>query len=149
MIGVAAMNQPLQTNPTKTKPFDNQTITTWLAEEGFNTSNEQEEGIVVITDSGIKLVIQIDVKRNFIKYYCIFSFKPNQDEVQKLRLVNELNAKVVFSRFSMPKPEILVSDYFVFNKARLRKKNLIQSLRFFETVTLNAIRQHDKNDLVQ
>lgn len=143
------MNKQLQTNATKTKSFDNQTITTWLAEDGFNTSNEQDEGIVVITDSGIKLVIQIDVKRNFIKYYCIFSFKPDQDEVQKLRLVNELNAKVVFSRFSMPKPEILVSDYFVFNKARISKKNLIQSLRFFETVTINAIRQHDKNDLVQ
>jgi hypothetical protein len=147
MIGVVTMNKQLQTNATKTKPFDNQTITTWLAEDGFNTSNEQEEGIVVITDSGVKLVIQIDVKRNFIKYYCIFSFKPDRDEVQKLRLVNELNAKVVFSRFSMPKPEILVSDYFVFNKARISKKNLIQSLRFFETVTLNAIRQHD--DLVQ
>jgi hypothetical protein len=149
MIGVVIMNKQLQTNATKTKSFDNQTITTWLAEDGFNTSNEQDEGIVVITDSGIKLVIQIDVKRNFIKYYCIFSFKPDQDEVQKLRLVNELNAKVVFSRFSMPKPEILVSDYFVFNKARISKKNLIQSLRFFETVTINAIRQHDKNDLVQ
>lgn len=148
MINVVIMKKIVQTNPAKKEPLNAQRIASWLQAEGFTVEN-QEENIVAVTELGTKLVIDVDTERDFIKYYCIFSFKTEaQDEEKKLHLVNDLNAKVIFSRFSMPKPEILFSDYFIMLR-NMNKKSLSRSLRLFESVTLNAIRQYDKNDLIQ
>jgi hypothetical protein len=94
------------------------------------------------------LVVNVDSERNLIKYYCAFRFILEARIEDKLELVNTLNKSVVFARFSMPKPETLVSDYFFFTKTPVAKKLFLSSLRFFESVTIRAIDMYDKNDLI-
>lgn len=139
MIGVAVMDKKQDSLKDK--------ISVWLRNADY-VIIDTENGIRVRTDSGMTLVVNVDSDRNLIKCYCAFSFMLDAKTEDKLELVNTLNKSVVFARFSMPKPETLVSDYFFFTKIPVTKKMFLSSLRFFESVTIRAIDMCDKNDLV-
>ena len=158
MIGVVIMTEEVQIQVAQAQANDSHKISDWLRESGFEIIEENKDSIILDALLGTRLVIEQDSERkprHFIKYYCIFRFKddPNNEEnnLKKLELINRLNTNVIFSRFSMPKPEIIVSDYFIVDTSfdKIKKEDLIKNLTFFELVTINAIRQYDEDDLIQ
>jgi len=119
--------------------FDNALIKTTLDEEG---------DIQVTTDMGTLFFISLLEKQKMLKYLSFFSFKEKRSSEKKLSFLNDLNSGVIFSRFSMPKENVLLSEYFLSYEEGIPSYQVVKSFRMFERVTIGAIKRFDTSDLI-
>jgi hypothetical protein len=114
----------------------------------------KEAYLKVTTDSDGDLKIETDVgvsflrvmeDRKLLKYTSMYGFKTVATEDDKLSFLNTLNHKVIFCRFSMPKPEVLMVEYFLSYEEGISAYQIIRSFRLFERITVAAIGQFDKS----
>jgi hypothetical protein len=73
----------------------------------------------------------------------------NKPICPKSWLFEQLNSGVILSRFSMPREDVLLSEYFLPYEEGISEYQVINCLRLFERVTTGAIRQFDTDDLVE
>jgi hypothetical protein len=109
---------------------------------------DDDEDIRITIEPSIFLV-QVLQEQKILKYMSLFGFKENASPSDKLALLNHLNSGVILSRFSMPKEDILLSEYFLPYEEGIPSYQIVNSLRLFEKVTIGAIRQFDTSDLVE
>jgi len=120
--------------------FDNALIKATVDEEG---------DIQVTTDMGTVFFVTLLQKQKMLKYLSFFSFKEQLSPEQKLSFLNELNSGVIFSRFSMPKENVLLSEYFLSYEEGIPPYQLLKSFRLFERVTMGAIKRFDTSNLIE
>ena len=106
----------------------------------MSCEEDNDEDIVVVTESQNTIYIQTVKKVYMVKLFSFFRLKEGSDRTEILQLVNLLNHQVIFSRFSMPKDDVLLSEYFLSYKGGLDPYQLINSLRLFEKITWAALR---------
>lgn len=99
--------------------------------------------------SGIRQIISVETEKQLLKFMSIFGLKENRNREEKLELVNRLNENVVFSRFSMPQDDVLLADYFIAYEEGVMPLQIMNSLQWFDKVTIGAIRAYDESDLVE
>ena len=99
--------------------------------------------------SGFHQIISVDGEKQLIKYMSMFGLKENRSREEKLEFVNKLNDGVVFSRFSMPRDDVLLSDYFLAYEEGITPLQILSSMKWFDKVTIGAIKAYDESDLVE
>ncbi len=119
--------------------FDNALIKATVDEEG---------DIQVTTDMGTLFFISLLEKQKMLKYLSFFSFKEKLSSEKKLSFLNDLNSGVIFSRFSMPKENVLLSEYFLSYEEGIPSYQVVKSFRLFERVTIGAIKRFDTSNLI-
>lgn len=120
--------------------FDNALIKAKVDEEG---------DIQVTTDMGSVFFVTLLQEQKMLKYLSFFSFKDKLSPEQKLSFLNELNSGVIFSRFSMPKENVLLSEYFLSYEEGIPSYQVVKSFRLFERVTMGAIKRFDTSNLIE
>jgi len=98
--------------------------------------------------SGFKQIISVDSDKQLLKFMAIFGLKESKNRAEKLELVNRLNDRVVFSRFSMPREDVLFVDYFFAYEEGVLPLQVMNSMKWFDNVTISAIRAYDESDLI-
>ncbi len=115
----------------------------------MKASLDEENDIRVTTGLGSLFLIEVLSEQKMLKYVSLFGFKKQANQSEKLLLLNQLNSGVILSRFSMPKADALLSEYFLPYEEGISSYQVINCLRLFEQVTTGAIRQFDTSDLVE
>jgi len=122
------------------KLFDNALIKATVDEEG---------DIQVTTDMGTLFFVSLLEKQKMLKYLSFFSFKEKLSPEEKLSFLNDLNSGVILSRFSMPKENVLLSEYFLSYEEGIPSYQVVKSFRMFERVTIGAIKRFDTSNLIE
>jgi len=115
----------------------------------MKVSLDNENDIRVTTGLGSLFLIEVLSEQKMLKYMSMFGFKTNAKSPDKLALLNQLNSGVILSRFSMPREDVLLSEYFLPYEEGIPSYQVVNCLRLFERVTTGAIRQFDTSDLVE
>jgi hypothetical protein len=121
-----------------------------LFEDAFmKVELDDDNDVRVTTELGTVILIKVHQDKKMLKYLGLFGFRKTANTSDKLTLVNTLNSKVILSRFSMPKEDILLSEYFLPYEEGIPSYQVINGFRLFERVTLGAIREFDTANLVE
>lgn len=99
--------------------------------------------------SGFYQIISVDGKKKLLKFMSIFGFKDNRSREEKLTLINNLNDGVVFARFSMPRGDVLLADYYIPYAEGVTPLQIMNCIQWFDKTTIGAIREYDRSDLVE
>jgi hypothetical protein len=110
---------------------------------------DEDGDIQVTTDMGTVFFVTLLKDQKILKYLSFFSFKDKVSPEQKLSFLNQLNASVIFSRFSMPKENVLLSEYFLSYEEGISSYQIVKSFRLFERVTMGAIKRFDTSHLIE
>ncbi|RKZ46353.1 MAG: hypothetical protein DRR16_01570 [Candidatus Parabeggiatoa sp. nov. 3] len=115
----------------------------------MKASLDEENDIRVTTVPGSLFLFQVLSEQKMLKYVGMFGFKKRANTSKKWVLLNQLNSEVILSRFSMPREDVLLSEYFLPYEEGISSYQVINCLRLFERVTTGAIRQFDGSDLLE
>jgi hypothetical protein len=110
---------------------------------------DEDEDIRITTAPGSIFLVKVLPDKKMLKYASWFGFKEGVSVDKKLALLNQLNSGVIFSRFSMPQENVLLSEYFLSYEEGIQYYQVINSFRLFERVTIGAIKQFDVAHLVE
>jgi hypothetical protein len=110
---------------------------------------DEDKDIRVTTGPGTVFFVKVLQDKKMLKYMSMFGFKESSTEVEKLAFLNKLNSEVILSRFSMPRNDVLLSEYFLSYEKGIPTYQVISSFRLFERVALGAVGQFDNTDLVE
>ncbi|HEY9750269.1 MAG TPA: YbjN domain-containing protein [Allocoleopsis sp.] len=115
----------------------------------LKTEIDEDGDLRVQSDFGIHPFVMIDEDRKLIKFMSLFSLKENIPEEDKLKLVNKLNDDVILVRFSVNQPDLLVADYYLFYEEGISTYQIIHTFKRFAKITVQAIEEHDTEDLLE
>ncbi|WP_349646983.1 YbjN domain-containing protein [Candidatus Parabeggiatoa sp. HSG14] len=110
---------------------------------------DEDSDIRVTTGLGSVFLIEVLSDQKMLKYVSMFGFKKHANATKKLTFLNQLNSGIILSRFSMPREDVLLSEYFLPYEEGISPYQVVNCLRLFERVTTGAIRQFDNDDLVE
>lgn len=123
-------------------------IKQYLDQAAYKTEIDDDGDLKVTDDRGFIAFFRLDAERKIVSLFAIYPFKRSAPELAKLRLINTLNDKVIFVRFSMPNPAMLWCDYQFTYENGLTPRYILQCYRLFARVTPAAVGQHDSEDLI-
>jgi hypothetical protein len=116
----------------------------------FMKAEVDDDGdIKVKTDAGITVWISIEAERKLLKYVATYGFKDDTTEEERLQLVNTLNDNVILVRFSVPRDDVLMADYYLYFEEGVIPYQIVNTLRHFANITVKAIREYDTEDLIE
>jgi len=115
----------------------------------MKASLDEDNDIRVTTGPGSLFLLEVLSEQKMLKYVSLFGFKKHANTSEKLALLNKLNSGIILSRFSMPREDVLLSEYFLPYEEGISSYQVVNCLRLFERVTTGAIRQYDTSDLVK
>lgn len=121
-----------------------------ILHSAYIKANEDEEGDIVIFTTGSKNVIYLEILKNtsLIHLSAFFEINKTASKEDLLNFINELNHKVIFSRFSIPTENLIAAEYFLSYEPTILPYNIINALRLFEDVTWSALRKYDNKNLI-
>ncbi len=114
----------------------------------MEASRDEDDNICIKMKLGNISLIQVLSQQKMLKYVSMFGFKAQAEQSEKLDFLNRLNSEIILSRFSMPRGDVLLSEYFLPYEEGIDSNQIINCLILFERVTTSAIRQLDTDDLV-
>lgn len=121
-----------------------------LFRNAFMKAEIDEDGDVrVHTDAGLKVIVSVDDSRKMLKYMAIYGLKEDAPDYEKHTFVNTLNDNVIFVRFSVPRTDILMADYFLSYEEGIPAYQIVNTARIFSRVVLGSVSEYDENDLVE
>lgn len=116
-----------------------------LFRDAYLKANIDSDGDLKIeTDIGISFLRVVE-DRKLLKYTSVYGFKTTATTNEKLSFLNDLNHQVIFCRFSMPKPDVLMAEYFLSYEEGISAYQMVRSFRLFERIAMAAIGRFDKS----
>jgi hypothetical protein len=97
-----------------------------------------KDGDVRIEEDGIKTFLRVTPKKKVITVFSIWSLKESASELDKLRLVNKLNDKLLLVRFCMADSKTLWCDYQLRYEKGVYPHQLVSTYRVFLKVVAGA-----------
>lgn len=120
-----------------------------IFQDAYIEAKEDQDGdIVVETESKNFIYLNFLDRTDLIHLSAFFNINTEANKNDILELLNILNHKIVFSRFSMPEPNLLIAEYFFSYKQGILPHAIINALRLFEKITWSALRQYDTKNLI-
>jgi hypothetical protein len=110
---------------------------------------DRDEDLMIEGHSGMRHIVTADTERKLLKFMSVFGLKADAPRESKLELTNRLNDKVVLVRFSMPKDDVLLADYFIPFDEGITALQVFSCLKWFDKVTIGAIQDCDDDDIVE
>lgn len=115
----------------------------------LKTELDDDGDLVVTTDVGVKVIVTIDEERKFLKYLAIYGLKEDAPDTDKHEFVNKINDAVIMVRFSVPRADVLVGDYFLSFEEGITGYQIVNAARMIGRIVVQAIDEYDENDLVE
>lgn len=119
-----------------------------VLEQAAITAEVDSDGDLKITDGGLIAFIRVEPERKLLTLFAIYRIKESAPELERLRLVNRLNDKIILVRFSAPNETTLWCDYQFSFDGGITPYALINILRNFTRVTQQAVAQQDTEEIV-
>ena len=109
--------------------------------EFINASLDNDGDVRVILDDGCKAIVEVDEKRKLLKFMMVFGLSEDASLEAKFELVNQMNDKMIFTRFSIPERDraALICDVFLTFEGGLMVRQLLRSFQSFVKVTRGAV----------
>jgi hypothetical protein len=118
-------------------------------QQAFLTATITEFGNVEVTlEDGLMVLVRPLEFVSVLKIYTVFGLRNDTEEIDKLRLLNSLNAGLIATTHSMPEPDSLVVGYFLPYSGGLLPQQLVKALRLFVKCAVSGIHKHDSAGLV-
>jgi hypothetical protein len=99
-------------------------------------------------EDGVKLFVIILKRHPMLKFVAAFGLRKETEEIDRLRLLNTLNDKLIVARFAMPEPETITADQYLPYHGGLLPQQLVKALRLFVQCAVGGIREYDSAGLV-
>lgn len=121
-----------------------------LFEQAFYKTSVDSDGDVLVNVDDYRVFVILDEDRRFLKYMALHAVKESASQESKLALVNKLNDRYIFSRFSIHGQDSnqLVADYFLSFEKGVTGYQIIRSLRMFARLVPDSISDCDEDGLV-
>jgi hypothetical protein len=118
---------------TYSKDYVADSVVQEILSEEFNAKlNDTKDTIVV--NSGIKILVERDSDRSFIRISGAFKSPEDMSRTEKLNICQRYNDKTIFVRFSIDNDGDFYLDYFLPYNGGLDSKNLQKSVQWFFSV---------------
>lgn len=114
----------------------------------FKTSLDKDGDLAVHTD-GPRVIVTVDQDRKLLKFMAIYGIKESADQDVKYAFANKMNDDVIMARFSIPRPDVLLADYFLPFEEGIPAFQIVSALRLFARIVPGAIRACDEHDLME
>ncbi len=120
-----------------------------LFREAFFKTSLDKDGDLIVQSDGPRVIVTVDQQKKLVKFMAVYGLREEAALEPKLALVNRMNDEIIYVRFSVPRDDILVADYFLLFQEGIPAFQLVSSLRLFARVVPAAIRACDQEDLVE
>lgn len=120
-----------------------------LFRQAFFKTSLDKDGDLIVQSDGPRVIVTIDQQKKLVKFMAVYGLREEAALGPKLALVNRMNDEIIYVRFSVPRDDILVADYFLLFQEGIPAFQLVSSLRLFARVVPAAIRACDQEDLVE
>jgi len=120
-----------------------------LFKQAFFQTTVDSDGDLIVQSDGPRVIVTVDEQKKLVKFMAVYGLKEAAALEHKLALVNRMNDEIIYVRFSVPRDDILVADYFLLFQEGIPAFQLVSSLRLFARVVPAAIRACDQQDLVE
>ena len=110
--------------------------------------DEEAEMLRLQSEAGPLVSLEVDDDRHLLKYTAIFGIKDFALEEHKHEFANAMNDGVIVARFCVPRPDILMADYYLSYESGVTAYQIVHSLRLFARTVVAAIREYDRFELV-
>lgn len=120
-----------------------------LFRQAFFQTSLDKDGDLIVQSDGPRVIVTIDQQKKLVKFMAVYGLRAEVALGPKLALVNRMNDEIIYVRFSVPRDDILVADYFLLFQEGIPAFQLVSSLRLFARVVPAAIRACDQEDLVE
>ena len=118
-----------------------------IFDAAFMDASLDDDGTLRVKEKVRCLVMPSEAKDR-IRLVCIFGFKPESSEQQRLECVNKINSEYIIVRAISGPRDSLIFDYDILVKGGVTKKNIVLSTKRFLSIPPDAIDEHAA-DLVE
>jgi hypothetical protein len=134
-------------------PLSESAVTLQVIKDIFNNAfikaEIDKDGDLRISDGGLKCFVKIDPEKKLITLFSVWGLKENATELNKLRLINNLNDDLIFVRFVVASPTTLWCDYQFLYTDGIAPSTIVNNYRLFTIVSMGAVATRDPDDLVE
>jgi len=120
-----------------------------LFKQAFFKTSLDRDGDLIVQSDGPRVIVTVDQEKKLVKFMAVYGLRQTAALEHKLALVNRMNNEIIYVRFSVPREDLLVADYFLLFQQGILAFQLVSSLRLFARVVPAAIRACDHQDLVE
>ena len=133
---------------------ENEVTTSNLAQifkRAFFKTSLDDDGDLVVHSDGPRVIVTVNQDNKLIEFMSIYGVKESAPLDMKYAFTNRMNDDIILGRFSIPeqRPDMLIADYYLPFEEGIPAFQIVSVLRLFARVVSSAIRQCDKNDLVE
>lgn len=119
-----------------------------LFKAAFLKCEIDNDGDVRIEDDSVITFVTLDTKRKLLKYFSLWRMKADVPLEKKLELVNKWNKELIFAKFFVAKPELMIAEYWVTYENGVSAYQVVASYRLFKKVVVGAVSDEDPDDIV-
>jgi hypothetical protein len=147
ILGLAAVAVADVKTPIPEDEFTMEAAKAAMDQAAFKTEIDSD-GDLKVADGSVVAYLRLDAERKLVSLFVIYRIKASATEIERLRLINRLNDKVILVRFSNPDEFKLWCDYQFYYEGGITPFMLVNNFRNFVRVTRLAVSQHDTEDIV-
>ncbi len=122
-----------------------------ICKEGGINANINPDGGLRVQGEILVMLINIIPHLKLIRFFAFAEFKEDAPKEEKYRFVNDVNDKMIFTRFSisLKSEDRFLADYTLSYENGILEFQIIAALRLLEETTIGAVRAIDTFDIVQ
>lgn len=115
----------------------------------FIDASFDSDGDLVIKDD-VRCFVFIHEKKDAIRLYSRFGIKENTPDLQQLQLANDINIQYRIIRAYVPPERLtLCLDFEILLNGGITMKNFIMAVKRFCSIPRDAIRDLDKDNIIE
>jgi hypothetical protein len=128
---------------------DRATLGELFARAFIRVSYDQDGDLWAQECDAPRAMVTVDLVRRMIRIAAAWRFKQESDAEARQRLAARANNALWIVRFRVVEPQSFLAEYYLCFEKGLLAAQLVHSLKLFGRVTLSAIREHDREDVLQ
>lgn len=104
--------------------------------------------LMVLCEGQYPVVITCEKDLKFLNFMCLLNINEAASAAQKLLFVNNINSGVIFSRFSLVRPNTVMADYFLPFEEGIPTFQIVSALKIFSRVVYSSVSKYDNDGIV-
>ncbi len=110
---------------------------------------DDDSDLRIASDAGPRIFLSLHEGAKMLRLVTLYRLREEVTEVEKIRLVNTINADMVLVRFAVSEGEMLVADYYLPYTRGISAFQIINTVKLMGRIVLSALRQHDVDNYVE
>ena len=110
---------------------------------------DEDGDLLIKTSGGMPIFVAINNDHEYIRLNVNMELNDRTKLQDKLALVNDMNATIIFSRFVLRDVNFLQADFYILFEEGVTALQILSAIRLFEQTTNAAIQEHNAWDIIK